>query len=416
MKLKGTFSPPGDKSISHRIALFSLLSEGTCRAFNMADGDDVRSSLDAVSSLGCGVRREPDSIVISGAGGSISAGGRIDCGNSGTTMRIIMGALAGAEGAFTLDGDESLRKRPMERIATPLRMMGAHVETSEGRSPVRIWGQRLTGIEYELPVASAQLKSAIMLAGIQADGPTVIKEPTPSRDHTERLLKLCGAKISHGDGLWRLERSQLRLPHEFHVPGDISSAAFFLCAATLVPGSEVTADGVLLNPTRAAFLNALERMGAEIEIERLPEASEPWGKVTCRFSPDLKACLIAADEIPSLVDEVPILALVATQAHGTTRFEGVRELRIKETDRLEAIATQLGSMGANLVADEDTLTVHGPTPLNTPERLDSFGDHRIAMTLRLANVLAGADPFIQGEESVSISYPLFHETLRRLQA
>ncbi len=414
MRLNGEFSPPGDKSISHRIALMSVLAERECRLTNCSSGADVRSSLEAVRNLGVQVRTEGDQIHIVGAGGRIPDSARIDCGNSGTTMRLLMGILAGRAGDFILDGDGSLRRRPMERVALPLRNMGATIETHNGNCPVRIQGGSLKGIEYELPVASAQLKSAVLLAGIQAHGITTVREPAPSRDHTERLLKDWGARISGTAGEFRVERSGLTLPESFRVPGDISSASFFLCAATIIEGSEVAAEGVLLNPTRAGFLEVLQRMGAQMEIETRGDAPEPWGRVTARFSADLSGCRIRAEEIPTLVDEVPILALVATRAQGTTVFEGAGELRIKETDRLAAVASQLGLMGAKIVAEGDRLVIEGPTALKAPQRLQSFGDHRMAMTLRLAGILTDSEPLIEDEESTAISYPEFHETLKRL--
>lgn len=415
MSLNGEFSPPGDKSISHRIALMSLLADGETRLTNLSPGADVRSSLEAVKLLGSGVRASGGEVVITGAQGRIKDGARIDCGNSGTTMRLLMGILAGRSGEHILDGDGSLRSRPMERVARPLRSMGATVECASGKSPVRILGADLLGIDYELPVASAQLKSAVLLAGIQAGGVTTVREPAPSRDHTERLLNDFGARISRGAGYWQVERSSLSLPDSFRVPGDASSAAFFLCAATIIPESEVTARGVLLNPTRAGFLQVLQRMGARLEVETRGEVPEPWGRVTARFSPDMCGCRVGPEEIPSLVDEVPILALAATRAAGTTVFQGVGELRVKESDRLAAVASQLNTMGARVTADEDELVIEGPTALNALAGLESFGDHRIAMTLRLAGLLTDSEPRIKGEESTVISYPGFHETLERLR-
>jgi 3-phosphoshikimate 1-carboxyvinyltransferase len=414
VSLRGTFSPPGDKSISHRFALMAPLAQGECRLTNCSPGADVRSSLDAVRLLGCDVRVDADTLIIRGAQCATRSEALIDCGNSGTTMRLLMGVLAGREGEFVLDGDESLRKRPMERVAVPLRSMRADVRTTGGACPVHIRGGSLNGIAYELPVASAQLKSAVLLAGIQADGRTTVKENIPSRDHTERLLRLFGGRVSVSDGTVMVERSRLLFPPSFHVPGDPSSAAFFLAAAAIIPGSEVTAEGVLLNPTRTGFLNVLGKMGADLGIRPTSGAAEPWGTVTARFSPALSACVVQAEEIPSLVDEVPILALVATQATGQTVFHGVGELRVKESDRLAAVTSQLGLLGAAITAEGDNLIIEGPTVLKPVSRLDSFGDHRIAMTLRLASLLADTDPFIDGEPSVDISYPGFHDTLKGL--
>jgi len=415
MSLNGVFTPPGDKSISHRMALLSILAKGSCNLTNFSPCADVRSSLDAVKLLGISVKEADDELLIEGAGGVIRDQARIDCGNSGTTMRLLMGILAGRPGEFILDGDDSLRKRPMERVAIPLRMMGGSLECPNGRSPVSIRGVDLQGISYDLPVASAQLKSAVLLAGVQAAGSTVVVEPAVSRDHTEKLLKLCGGLIKEAAlGTWSVMSSELSLPDSFYVPGDISSAAFFLCGAAITPGSMVEARGVLQNRTRTGFINVLSRMGAYIDYEPWDNSSEPYGMIRARFTPGLEGCTIRAEEIPLLVDEVPILALVATQAKGTTTFQGVGELRIKESDRLSAVASQLGAMGAQIQAEGDTLVVEGPTKLKCPDRMDSFGDHRIAMTVRLAACMVGANPRIQGEESVSISYPGFHETLSEL--
>lgn len=414
MSLKGEFSPPGDKSICHRLALMSLLAHGETRLMNFSPGADVASSLDAVRNLAGGVRTSGEHVLISGAQGKIKDHATINCGNSGTTMRLLMGILAGCSGRFILDGDSSLRRRPMERVASPLRDMGAAIECVSGACPVTIDGGGLRGIDYELPVASAQLKSAVLLAGIQAEGATSVRGQVPSRDHTERLLQDFRARISWTDSQCTVERSSLELPESYRVPGDISSAAFFLCAATIIPESDVRAEGVLLNPTRTGFLNALTRMGAQIEVETLGEAPEPWGRVRARFSPELTGCSIPSDEIPSLVDEVPILALVAARARGTTVFEGVGELRVKESDRLAAVAGQLSAMGAKVMIESDTLVVHGPANLKSPRTLESFGDHRIAMTLRLASLLTDSEAEIEGEGTTVISYPAFHETLERL--
>jgi len=392
----------------------SLLALGRCAVENFSPCADVRSSLQSVELLGGVVTRRGRQLEITAPMGSPVVKARIDCGNSGTTMRLLMGILAGRNGEFILDGDESLRKRPMERVASPLRLMGASVECREGRCPVKIRGTDLRGIQWDLPVASAQLKSAILLAGIQAQGTTSVREIIPSRDHTERLLGLMGAIISCDGTVWNVSRSILAMPGNFFVPGDSSSAAFFLCAAAIMPGSEVTAERMLLNPTRIGFLDVLRRMGATVEVEVLNQEPEPWGRVVVRYSPDLAGCAITREEIPALVDEVPILALVATQASGVTVFDGVGELRVKESDRLAAIASQLGLMGARITAESDTLTVEGPTALAAPSRLDSYGDHRIAMTLRLAALLADAEPAIAGEDSVNISYPGFHGALKEL--
>jgi 3-phosphoshikimate 1-carboxyvinyltransferase len=416
MKLRGAFSPPGDKSISHRLGIISLLASGRCRVSNFASGEDCASTLGVVEALGGQVSRQENEVQLTGLAGDLAPKAELDCGNSGTTMRLLMGLLAGVGGEYRLSGDQSLSARPMERVALPLRLMGAKVETTGGKPPVTVHGGGLDGIEYELPVASAQLKSAVLLAGLQARGVTTVIEPAASRDHTERMLAAWGAKLSGQNGVWRVEKSHVTLPPAFRVPGDASSAAFFLCGAAIMPGSEVTARGALLNPTRAGFLTVLERMGVPLSIEQEAIEPEPWGTVRAGYALKLRGCQIEANEIAALVDEVPILALVASQAQGTTVFKEVGELRLKETDRLAAVASQLGAMGADISERGDDLVIQGPTPLSAPARLDSFGDHRISMTLRLAGLLAGARSEIEGEQCTAISYPGFAQTLEGLLA
>ena len=415
MPLQGTFQPPGDKSISHRIVLFSLLAQGRTRVENLALGQDVRTSLRIVEALGGFVGQEKGRIVIQGPGDRMPEQTRLGCGNSGTTIRLLMGLLAGRPGEYVLDGDESLRRRPMERIAQPLRSMGARIDCREGGCPVRVQGGPLDGITYDLPIPSAQLKSAVLLAGLRAKGRTQVREPAPSRDHTERMIKALGGRIDvTGGGVIRVEPSALTLPPQSVIPGDISSAAFFLCAAAIIPSSRVTAQGVLLNPTRIGFLNVLRRMGADLKIEPRGETPEPWGDITVRHKEVLCGCRITPEEIPGLIDEVPILALVATQARGRTVFEDIRELRHKESDRVSALLEQLGSMGAELKVSGNRLTVNGPTRLVSPPNPDSLGDHRMAMTLRLALLLADGDGPIRGEDCAGVSYPGFRNDLARL--
>ncbi len=414
MSLIGSFAPPGDKSISHRVGLISLLAGGRCLVENYSPCQDCASTIAAVKLLGGEVMHNSQGLALVGAEGRLRDQARVDCGNSGTTMRLLMGILAGRPGRYVLDGDASLRRRPMERVAAPLRLMGAKVDCEQGKPPVAISGGELTGVSYELPVASAQLKSALLLAGVQAAGETAVREPAASRDHTELMLKALGAEINQAGGFWRVRRSRLALPGGLRVPGDASSAAFFLCAAAVLPGSDVTAEGILLNPTRTGFLEVLARMGVDMEIERQGNEPEPWGRVRVRHSPGLKGCQIAGREIPLLVDEVPILALVASQARGTTVFKDAGELRIKETDRLAAVVSQLGPMGAKADILGDDLVIEGPTPLRAVPGLDSLGDHRIAMTLRLALCLAGEEAPIADEQCAAVSYPGFSRDLGML--
>ncbi|MCB2187737.1 MAG: 3-phosphoshikimate 1-carboxyvinyltransferase [Deltaproteobacteria bacterium] len=415
MSLSGEFIPPGDKSVSHRLALFTLLGRGRMEVRGFSPCQDCDSSLAAVRLLGVSAEFHQRGMTLTGTAGRFTSQADLDCGNSGTTMRLMMGILAGREGRWSLDGDQSLRRRPMERVAGPLREMGARVTTTEGRPPVKVEGGGLTGRDHTLKVASAQLKSALLLAGLQAQGATVVREPAPSRDHTERLFRLMGAHLTGGEGVWTVEPGLLTLPALITVPGDPSAAAFFLCAAALLPGSRVTSRRVLLNPTRLGWLTVLERMGAVVEVNELGGEPEPWGEVTVTHGPELTACRVAPHEIPLLVDEVPILALVATQARGETVFEAVDELRHKESDRLAAIIGQLGAMGADLEARGDDLVVHGPTPLALPAgELDSFSDHRMAMTLALAGRLAGGEARVKDAASAGVSYPGFYHALGML--
>jgi len=414
MGLSGTFAPPGDKSISHRLALFSLLGRGRMEVSNFSPCADAAASLAAARLLGAELEEGGETLTITGAEGRVAPQAEIDCANSGTTIRLLMGLLAGVAGRHVLHGDKSLHRRPMERVARPLRLMGAGVETNGGTPPVTVRGGALRGIDYRLPMASAQLKTALLLAGLQARGRTRLAEPGPSRDHTENLFQAWGARLTREGPVLELEPSGLDLPARFRVPGDASSAAFFIIAAAIIPGSRVEAENVLLNPTRTGFLQVLRRMGARVEVSREGEEPEPWGRIRVSHGPGLKGCRIQGRELPLLLDEVPILALAASQASGRTIFEEAGELRHKESDRLTAVATQLRALGGRVVIKGDDLIVQGPTRLQPAEELDSFGDHRMAMTLRLAALLAGGEPRIKGEESAAVSYPGFGEELKRL--
>lgn len=416
MKLSGNITPPGDKSISHRVGLFSLLGRGTVRVEGYSPAADCASTLGAVAALGGGVRRENGVIFVTGAAGKLHAEADIDCGNSGTTMRLLMGIAAGIDGEVTLDGDDSLRGRPMERVAGPLRQMGAEVQCTDGGTPpVKISGGNLRGGRFELAVASAQLKSALLLAGLKAQGPTTVISPAASRDHTERMFKTWGADIAFDELTATVKPGLLNLPGSFVVPADASAAAFFCCGAAIVPGSKVTAKNTLLNPGRIGWVKVLEQMGARLDIAMAGEEPEPWGDITVEYSPDMRGVDVPADDIAGLVDEVPILALAATQCKGTTIFREVGELRVKESDRLAAIVSQLGRMGADLREDGDDLVINGPTPLVMPgELMRSFGDHRIAMTLKIAGVLTGKECNLDDPFCMAISHPGFQADLDAL--
>jgi 3-phosphoshikimate 1-carboxyvinyltransferase len=415
MALRGEFTPPGDKSVSHRVVLMSLLAEGETTVYNLSECADVRSSMAAAVQLGSKVVREKGRHRIEGAGGRLRRSAHLDCGNSGTTIRLLCGILAGSPGRFVLDGDDSLRRRPMERVAEPLRSMGAVVRCRDGRCPVEVSGSTLRGTVLELSVPSAQVKSAVLLAACRGYGPTSIIQTANTRDHTERLLELMGSRVLRSGSTMMVGPSRLKLPDSVRVPGDPSSAAFFLCGAAMLPGSELTARGVMLNRTRAGFLEVLRRMGADVHVVRDDSGHEPEGSVTVSYAPGLRGCLVSPDEVPTMVDEIPILALLACTATGRTVFQGVGELRIKESDRLSMVRHQLARLGAQISVQGDDLVVRGPCRLRCDGALDSGGDHRMAMTLRMASLLSGGEPEIRGEESVAVSYPGFHRDLEMVR-
>jgi 3-phosphoshikimate 1-carboxyvinyltransferase len=423
--LVGTVRVPGDKSISHRAVLFAAMAEGTSRLTGVLDSADVRSTMSAVTALGAGVVMGPTtpgglSLTVTGWGqaGPRTPAGTIDCGNSGTTCRLLMGAVAGWAVPVTLDGDASLRRRPMRRIAEPLAAMGARVDTTDGHLPLRVIGGELRGALYDSPVASAQVKTAVLLAGVRAAGVTAVTEPALSRDHSELLLPAFGAPVACSADRLTCEVSG---PLELHaadiaVPADPSSAAFLAGAAALVPGSEVVLPGVALNPTRLGFVGVLRAMGADVDVVASGSVGdEPVGAITVRFRPGLIGVTVPASDVPSLIDEVPLLAVVAVSAHGTTRFEGVGELRVKESDRLAAIADGLTTLGAVVRTGDDWLEVDGPARLHGGA-LGSLGDHRLAMAWAVATLAADGPVTIDDFEAVAVSYPRFADDLLALGA
>ncbi|MBW6468657.1 MAG: 3-phosphoshikimate 1-carboxyvinyltransferase [Coriobacteriia bacterium] len=423
--LAGEIAVPGDKSLSHRAVLFAAMAEGTSRLAAVLDSEDVRASIAAVRALGANVditaagdRGLELTVTGWGAEGPRTPDVPIDCGNSGTTARLLLGILAGWASEVTLVGDESLSKRPMGRVTDPLARMGASFESPTGTLPVTLRGGGLKGIDYVTPVASAQVKSAILLAGVQASGRTTVREPASSRDHTELLLPAFGVPVgrdSAARAAWVDGPATVRAS-DITVPGDPSSAAFIVVAGLLVPGSRITVSGVGLNPTRIAYLDVLDRMGADIRIQPTEAAgAEPTGTVHVGYTPELRAVVVRAAEVPALVDEIPVLALLATQAAGETRFEDVGELRVKESDRLAAVIEALTLLGASARAEGDTLVVQGPSELRGTG-LDSHGDHRLAMTWALAGLAADGPVTVSGFEAVDVSYPSFSADLAALSA
>lgn len=424
--LSGAVRVPGDKSISHRSVLFSAMAEGTSHVSGVLDSADVRSSIGAVRALGAEVNLEkrPDGSLagdIRGWGGlgPSQPEGAIDCGNSGTTVRLLMGVLAPWDITVELTGDDSLRRRPMRRIAAPLELMGARF-APEGATtlPLSITGTRgLAAISYDSPVASAQLKTAILLAGIFAAGTTSVREPAPSRNHTELMLPGFGVDVEAAPGEASIVGGQSLHACDVDVPGDPSSAAFMACAAALRPDSAIDIENVSLNEARIGFARVLERMGADITLKPTGSAGEePCGAISVSYVEHLRSCEVVGREIASLVDEIPVLALVAAHAEGTTVFHEVGELRVKETDRLAAILEGLSKLGVRAWAEGDDLHIEGKPGLVVPEGLvfDSLGDHRLAMTWSLVG-FTGAHPVsIRDFEAVRVSYPGFRADIERL--
>ena len=407
-RITGHVAVPGDKSISHRSLLIGALSPGETRVHGFGRGGDTESTIAAVRALGGFVDDVDDrELVVHGAD---FRSAELDCGNAGTLMRLITGLLAGKDGSYALTGDESLSARPMERIAKPLRRMGAIIETTEGHAPIRIAPAPLRAIDYELPVASAQIKSAVLLAGLSAEGATTVVEPTPTRDHTELMLEAGGIRVMRRPTSVTVHPGTPKLD-EITVPGDISSAAPLLVAAALLPGSDLTVHDLGLNPRRTGLLAVLERMGARIAIfERRREGREPAGSVQVEYD-ELVATEVGAAEVPSMVDELPLVALLAAHARGATRIRGAQELRVKETDRVEAVADALRAVGARIRTHEDGWTITGVPQRLRGGRVDSRGDHRIAMLGAIAGLASREGVEIQGAEAAAISFPGFYDLL-----
>jgi 3-phosphoshikimate 1-carboxyvinyltransferase len=415
--LRGTMRVPGDKSISHRGLILGAMSHGRVRIRNCAPGADVASTASALETLGVDISVGPQGeFEIQGTGWHVPAGTDIDAGNSGTTIRLLAGAVAGRTGPCTFRGDASLSRRPMGRVAEPLRRMGATVVLAEGGTPpFTVSGGSLHGIEYELPVASAQVKGAVLLAGLQAEGATAVIETHPSRDHTERLLSWLGIEVGSSKGRVELEGVPGRLPlpaFDLEVPGDFSSAAFWLVAACLTPGSDVTIEGVGLNDTRTGLLEVLAQMGASVEVEPGPSGPEPSGSIRVRAGA-LGPATVEGDLVPRVIDELPLVALAATRAEGTTVIRGAAELRVKESDRIHTVAEGLRALGGSVEELPDGLVVTGPTPLRGA-RLASHRDHRLALTWAVASLAAGEPVIIEGWEATGVSYPGFEEGIARL--
>jgi 3-phosphoshikimate 1-carboxyvinyltransferase len=418
--LLGHVAVPGDKSISHRAVLIAAICEGETRVTGFGRSADTEATISAVRALGVSVDDlDVDALVVRGVGidGLTEPVAPIDCGNAGTLMRLLAGLVAGRHGRFELVGDDSLSQRPMERIAEPLRRMGASVETTEGHAPVVVTGAPLRAIRYELPVASAQVKSAILLAGLRAgDGRTTVVEPVPTRDHTERLLERAGADVRRAPRRVSVRAAERLELGELEVPGDFSSAAPLLVAAATVPGSELRVHGVGLNTRRTGLLDVLARMGARVAVyNRRSIGGEPAGDVEVRAS-ELVGATVDADEVPALVDELPLFALAACHARGDSLVRGASELRVKESNRLEGVVEELRKIGAHIRATRDGFRIRGVPARLRGGTVDARGDHRLAMLGAVAGLSSREGVEVVGADAVETSFPGFFGVLEQLAA
>jgi 3-phosphoshikimate 1-carboxyvinyltransferase len=416
--LAGEISVPGDKSIGHRAVIFGSIAHGSSRISNLSGGEDNQRTVQAFKDLGVKIRSEGGSLYIEGKGWEELTPPKhiVDCGNSGTTMRLLSGVLAGRPFTTILDGDHSLRRRPMQRVIEPLNRMGAHLFGRDGKglAPLEINGGKLKGIEYSMPVASAQVKSAILLAGLQAEGVTVVEEPQNSRNHTELMIKGFGGEVVLGGRQVSLSGGQTLYGRDVRIPGDISSAAFFLVAAALVPESQVVVRRVGVNPTRDGVIEILRRMGAQIELLGATiETGEPVADLKVTGS-RLRGVEIETELVARTIDEYPILAVAAALADGVTVIDGVKELRFKESDRISAMTEGLRRLGVDVEEREDGMTIHGRETLQG-NNVRSFGDHRIAMALAIAGLRADGGVGIDDAQCVDISFPAFFDLLDRIR-
>lgn len=445
-RLKGEIIPPPDKSISHRAVILSSLAKGKSIVRNFLRAEDTMRTMNAMKMLGVDIEQQTSraaeqqskgkdttallhycstDLVIHGNGihGLKEPEDIIDCGNSGTTIRLLSGVLSGNPFLSVLTGDSSLRSRPMGRVITPLRQMGADImaRDNDRYPPIAVRGRKLKSIKYDMPVASAQVKSALLLAGLYADGETEISEPIKSRDHTERMLSSYRVRIDIEGLKIKIKGEQELKAKDMDVPGDFSSASFFIVASLLIPDSDITIKGVGINPTRTGLLDVLKSMGAEIELTNTRDVSlnsslfadEPVADIHCKGGKGLKAVNITKEQIPALIDEFPILCIAAAQADGVTTIRGAEELRVKESDRIKAMATEMRKMGVEAEELTDGISIKGNANLKGAS-INSYGDHRIAMAFSVAALIAGGETTINGISSVNISFPEFFEILKRL--
>lgn len=415
--LHGIVSVPGDKSISHRAVMFGSLAQGTTEISHFLEGADCLSTIDCFRKMGIDIEQKKERILVHGKGlhGLQKPDSMLDCGNSGTTTRLISGILAAQPFDVTLTGDASIRKRPMKRIMTPLSQMGARISSLNGNdcAPLHIEGTQLKGIAYQSPVASAQVKSCILLAGLYAEGVTSVTEPTLSRNHTEIMLNYFGANITSIGTTATIQPAPVLTGRKVNVCGDISSAAYFIAAAMLVPGSEVLLKNVGINPTRDGILRVFKEMGADITyVEENSDSGEPTADLLVRYS-SLHGVTVAGDIIPTLIDEIPMIAVVAALAEGTTVIKDAAELKVKESNRIETVVSNLKAMGCDIEATDDGMIIHGGRPLHGVT-IDPKLDHRIAMSFAIAALVADGTTTIENADIVTVSYPAFYEEIQNL--
>ncbi|NOU55130.1 3-phosphoshikimate 1-carboxyvinyltransferase [Brevibacillus borstelensis] len=416
-QINGTVRVPGDKSISHRAVMFGALAEGTTSIEGFLPGADCLSTISCFRKLGIEIEQDKDRVTVHGQGwyGLQEPSQHLDVGNSGTTIRLMAGILATQPFHSVMEGDESIAKRPMRRVIGPLRQMGAKIDgRKDGEyTPLSIRGGELQGISYQSPVASAQIKSAILLAGMQANGVTSVTEPHLSRDHTERMLQAFGVKLVR-DGLTvSIKGGQKLKGRAIQVPGDISSAAYMIAAVMMVPGSSLLIENVGINPSRTGILDVVDRMGGKIErINERVVNEEPVADLLVTYS-ELQGIEISGDIIPRLIDEIPVIAVMATQAGGRTVIKDAEELKVKETDRIATVVSELSKLGAKIIATEDGMIIEGPTPLKGAV-IDSFGDHRIGMAMAIAGLAAEGETLIENDDAILVSFPGFPDVLQSI--
>lgn len=415
--LRGEVTIPGDKSVSHRSVMFGSIAKGTTEIHNFLQGADCLSTIGCFRSMGVEIENNGDSVIVHGNGlrGLKKPETILDCGNSGTTTRLISGILSGQDFTVKLTGDASIQKRPMKRIITPLSMMGANIRSlnDNGCAPLEITGSLLHGIHYQSPVASAQVKSAVLLAGLYADGETKVTEPNVSRNHTELMLSCFGADVHTEDTTAIIRPAKELFGQKIMVPGDISSAAFFMAAGLMIPNSEILIRNVGINPTRDGMIHVCKAMGADITLMNVEKDGEPTADILVRSS-DLKGTVIEGAVIPTLIDELPMIAAMACFAEGETIIKNAAELKVKESNRISVMVENLSAMGADVEETEDGMIIRGGRPLHGAV-IDSKLDHRIAMTFAVTGSCAEGETEILGAECVEISYPKFYEDLVRLK-